>query len=64
MRASGRIVFVRENIRCDIHLYAVVMGKFDALHDLFVRKVFRLGAEAECLTAEIYSISAVDNGCL
>ena len=51
-------------IRCDIHLYAVVMGKFDALHDLFVRKVFRLGAEAECLTAEIYSISAVDNGCL
>ena len=45
MRASGRIVFnsskyclntrkvvvVREDIRCDIHLYAVVMGKFDAL---------------------------------
>ena len=54
---------MREDIRCDIHLYAVVMGKFDSLHDLFVRKVFRLSAESECLAAEIYSVSAVDNGC-
>ena len=51
-----------EDIRRDIYLYAVVMGKFDPFHDLFVRKVFRFGAESECLTAEIYGIGAVDHG--
>ena len=52
------VAIVRENIRRHIYLYAMLVCKGNALLHILHRKIFRLGAQTECLAANVYRICA------
>ena len=56
----GQIAVVGQDIGGDIDLHAPLMGKLDPLLHLLVRKIVRLGPQAECLSSDIDSVRAVD----
>ena len=54
---------MRQNVGGNVDLDAPLMGKGNALFDLFVGKILCFGSETEGLTAQIYGIGTVDDCC-
>lgn len=58
---AGKVAVVGQDIGRDVHLDAAGVCKSDALFDLLVCKILRLGPEPEGLSAKINGVSPVDD---
>ena len=58
---AGQVAVVGQDIGRDVHLDAALVGKGDALFDLLICKILRLGPEPEGLSAKINGVSPVDD---
>ncbi len=53
-----------EDIGCDVHLHAPLMGKGDPFPDLFICKIFSLRPESKGLASKINGVSSIDHSSL
>ena len=61
---SRKIVVMGEDIGCDVHLHAPLMGKGDPFPDLFICKIFSLRPESKGLASKINGVGSIDHSSL